>query len=69
MTYTARVFDFFEAGIKQKLIKPVDLQLLTEMIHGNVTSLVGLCHKKTIVCNEEIISQAIEMSWDSVAIK
>ena len=67
IAYNAPVFEYFENGIKSKLLKPVDIYLLVETIHGNVSSLVGLCHKKTIECNETVLMQAINMSWDSIA--
>ncbi len=69
LAYIAPVVAFFEQGIESRTLKSIDIHLLVETIHGNVTSLVGLCHKKTLECNETILMQAINMSWDSIANK
>lgn len=58
---------FFQEGLQNGKIKPIDIVLLTETIHGNVVSLVQIYFQETIIITKEIIDQAINMSWNSVA--
>jgi len=58
---------FFQEGLQNGNIKPIDIVLLTETIHGNVVSLVQIYFQQTIEINKTIIDQAINMSWNSVA--
>lgn len=60
---------FFQEGVEQRILKPIDIELLTETIHGNVVSLVQIYFQQTMKINKTIINQAINMSWDSVVNK
>ena len=63
------IISFFEEGLRNNILKPIDIVLLTETIHGNIVSLVQIHFQQTIVVNKKIIDQAIDMSWSSVANK
>lgn len=65
-TYFAPAVDFFLKGIESKILKEVDINLMTETIHGNVVSLVQLTHSSTIQITDKYLNQAINMSWDSI---
>ncbi|MCG2462726.1 TetR/AcrR family transcriptional regulator [Flavobacteriaceae bacterium F89] len=69
LQYYNPIIRFFQEGLQNKNLKPIDLVLLTETIHGNIISLVQIHFQQTITVNEQIIDQAINMSWNSVANK
>ncbi len=64
--YYQPIILFFEEGLRNEKISPVDIVLLTETIHGNIVSLVQIHFQQTITVNREIIDQAINMSWNSI---
>ncbi len=69
LQYYNPIIEFFQQGLDNNILKPNNLVLLTETIHGNVVALVQIHFQQTIIVNQSIIEQAINMSWDSVAIK
>lgn len=64
--YYQPIILFFEEGLRNEKLSPVDIVLLTEMIHGNIVSLVQIHFQQTITVNRQIIDQAINMSWNSI---
>ena len=64
--YYQPIILFFEEGLRNEHLNPIDIVLLTETIHGNVVSLVQIHFQQTIVVNRQIIDQAINMSWNSI---
>jgi hypothetical protein len=69
LDYYKPIILFFQEGLQNGNLKPIDIVLLTETIHGNIVSLVQIHFQQTIIIDKDIISQAINMSWNSVAIK
>ncbi len=60
------VIDFLAEGIQLKILKNIDLQLMTETIYGNVVALTQLAHSKTLKITNTLLEQAIAISWDGV---
>ena len=63
------IIKHIKASIKNKTYKPVGTRLISETIHSNIVMVVQLALQNSIQLNKKVITQAIEMSWDSVAIK
>ena len=61
--------EFYKKGIQAEILKPMNLHILSETLHGNVVSLANLYHQKTIELNKTVLLQAIIMSWESVVNK
>jgi len=69
LQYYNPIIEFFQQGLDDEILKPINIVLLTETIHGNVVALVQIQFQKTIKVNQTIINQAINMSWNSVTNK
>ena len=67
LDYSKPMMSFYEKGVKTEILKPIDLHLLSETIHGNVVSLVRLYHQKAMDLDKKTLLQTIIMSWDAVA--
>lgn len=64
--YYLPLIDFFQKGIKEGVIKPLDILLVSEMVYGNIVTLVQINLQKIITVNKKIINQAVAISWDSI---
>lgn len=64
--YYQPVIDFLREGINNGELKNIDLQLLTETLHGNIVALVQIALNNKKIFKEELIEQAIRISWDGI---
>jgi AcrR family transcriptional regulator len=64
--YYMPIVEFFKQGIDDEILKPLNIVVLTEIIHGNVVTLVQIYFQNSIEINKTIIDQTIQLSWDSV---
>jgi AcrR family transcriptional regulator len=66
-TYYQPVLDFFREGIdKQKLI-PLDLELISNLIYGNIVTVSSLHLRNELKITQEKLQMTIEASWNSIA--
>ena len=68
-THYQPIYDFFTAGMQQGLLKPMDVTLMAELIYGNVAVTVQLQQSGESSISPELLEQAIQFSWDGVAIQ
>jgi len=54
--------------MQQGLLKPMDVTLMAELIYGNVAVTVQLQQSGESSISPELQEQAIQFSWDGVAI-
>ncbi len=54
---------FFDFGLKNDLVKPLPLSLLTNLVYNNITALIRLQLSEKISLNKEIIQTVIDGCW------
>ena len=64
-SYYSSIFVFFQKGVNEGQFVDMDLMLMSQMIFGNVVSLVELKLKGLEVTNK-ILADAIKYSWRAV---
>lgn len=52
---------FFAKGIEDGIFVKTDVMLLVELLHGNITTFVGLVMNQKV--GEDLLNDAIELSW------
>lgn len=67
--YYQPIIDFFAEGISLGILKPMDSNLIGELVYGSVASTVQLYFEGKTNITLEILEQAIEYSWDGISIK
>jgi len=60
------ILDFFQHGIKQKVLREMDLKLMTNLIYGNVITAVQLTLSGDLIMTNERLDSVIRSSWDSI---
>ena len=60
------IINVFEKGIEQKIIKNVDINLLSAFMFSPISRLANprLCHSPEM--NEEILELGFKMAWDAI---
>lgn len=58
--------EFFHQGIKQKVLREMDLKLMSDLIYGNVVTAVKLTLRGEIIMTKERLMGVIQSSWDSI---
>lgn len=67
--YNHTLISFFNIGISEGVLKPMNVQLMAEMLQGNILTLAHMHHQKMIELNKTVLLQAIIMSWEAASIK
>ncbi len=67
--YYQPIIDFFAEGTRLGILKPMDSNLIGELVYGSVASTVQLYFEGKTNITLEILEQAIEYSWDGISIK
>lgn len=65
--YYAGIFEFFQKGIEAGRFVKMDVHLITELIHGNICSLVDLQLNNELERSEKNIRDAVDFSWKAIA--
>jgi AcrR family transcriptional regulator len=60
------ILEFFQHGIKQKVLREMDLKLMTNLIYGNVITAVQLTLSGDLIMTQERLDAVILSSWDSI---
>ncbi len=60
--------DFLESGIKSGILRELPVQLIKNMIFGNVSTFARMILLNEIVFSNELLEKTIQSSWDSVKI-
>lgn len=63
------ILEFFQHGIKQKVLREMELKLMTNLIYGNVITAVQLTLSGEIIMTKERLDSVMMSSWDSVVRK
>lgn len=64
--YYIPIIHFFSKGIEQKVLREMDIKLMTNLIYGNVVSAVQLTLSGDLIMTEERLHMVIQSSWDSI---
>ena len=60
------ILEFFQHGIKQRVLRDMDLKLMTNLIYGNVITAVQLTLSGDLIMTKERLDVVMLSSWDSV---
>jgi AcrR family transcriptional regulator len=60
------IYDLLDRGKKEKILKPIENELLIGQITGPINELTKMHHEKIIELNQNTISLALKMAWDSI---
>jgi AcrR family transcriptional regulator len=60
--------DFFESGIQVGVFRKMPINLLINIVFGNVSTFTRMILHEEIIFSEDLISNVIQASWDSVKI-
>ncbi|MBC5992497.1 TetR/AcrR family transcriptional regulator [Pontibacter cellulosilyticus] len=66
--YYQEVYQFFEAGIKAGHFVEMEVVLIGELIHGNISTLVEMQLNNMLEQPESQIQHAIEFSWNAIKV-
>ena len=64
--YYLPILEFFQAGIDDKILREMDLRLMTNLIYGNVVTAVHLTISGDLIMTDERLSICMASSWDSI---
>lgn len=67
--YYQPIIEFFAEGIRSGLLKPMDAQLIGELVYGSVASTVQMYYENNSNITLQVLEQAIEYSWDGISNK
>lgn len=62
------VIDFLETGIKSGILRELPIQLVKNLVFGNVSIIVRMILLKEIEYSNELVEKTIQSCWDSVKI-
>lgn len=60
--------DYFEYGIEFGMLRDLNLDLMMNLVFGNISTLARMVIMEEIELNEIILNNTIQSSWDSVKI-
>ena len=60
--------DFFEDGIKMGVLRKLPLDLMINLVFGNVSTLARMSIMEEIEISESLIQNTIQSSWDAIKI-
>ncbi|OFX89197.1 MAG: hypothetical protein A2W99_01615 [Bacteroidetes bacterium GWF2_33_16] len=58
--------DYLNSGIKLGIIREMPIDLLLNLIFGNISTLVRMQLSGEVTLNDELLERAIQSSWDSI---
>jgi len=58
--------DYLNAGVKLGIIREMSIDLLLNLVFGNISTLVRMQLSEEIILNDELLESAIQSSWDSI---
>lgn len=64
--YYLPILEFFQTGIDEKILREMDLRLMTNLIYGNVITAVHLTISGDLIMTNERLASCIASSWDSI---
>lgn len=67
-SYYQPAIDFFESGIQLGILRDLPINLLINMVFGNVAVLARMVILEEIELTNELLDNAIQSSWDSAKI-
>jgi len=65
-TYYQPVLDFFQRGIDEQILIPMDLELILGLIYGNIVTVTQLHIRNELQIDDTRLSQVMEASWNSI---
>lgn len=67
--YYQPLIHLFQIGVDQGIFENIDLELMAQFIYGNVITLVQLSLNKELEINDQMITDAITISWNGIVKK
>ena len=64
--YYHDIFVFFKKGMESEHFVDMNPQLMTELVHGNISKLVGLEIAGKLEVNSQVLKSAMEFSWRAI---
>jgi hypothetical protein len=65
--YYQPVLDFFQEGIDSKKLIPLELELISSLIYGNIVTVSRLHLQNELTITQSKLHKTIEASWNSIA--
>jgi AcrR family transcriptional regulator len=65
-TYYQPVLDFFQEGIDTQKLIPLELELMSNLIYGNIATVSRLHLQNELKITQSTLQKAIEASWNSI---
>jgi len=63
------VFDYLRKGISLGIIREMPINLLLNLIFGNISTLVRMLLLEEIIISDDLIDNTIQSSWDGIKTK